>query len=94
MTRNAQGDHNGHFQNEQRIETLDDFVPPTVQINPSTPHNGAYEEIENLDQHQVHDSENDIDDGLTSPMSMELFTVSIDEDGDGDGDFASYINAI
>lgn len=92
MTRNAQGDHNGHFQNEQRIETLDDFVPPTVQINPSTPHNGAYEEIE--DQHQVHDSENDIDDGLTSPMSMELFTVSIDEDGDGDGDFASYINAI
>lgn len=68
----AKDDHYETIPNEPGTRQ---FNPPTEQINYSTLCHAAYEDIENLDQHQMHGTENNTSGGFTS-----LFT-SVDEDG-------------
>ena len=76
----------GHYYNRlhgtiARQETGVDFVQLREQVNSSSLRDAEYEEIKNLDRHQMYASETDKDDVFTSPMSQNLCAVRVDGNG-------------
>ncbi|XP_022291757.2 uncharacterized protein LOC111103049 isoform X2 [Crassostrea virginica] len=76
----------GHYYNRlhgtiARQETGVDFVQLREQVNSSSLRDAEYEEIKNLDRHQMYASETDKDDVFTSPMSQDLCAVRVNGNG-------------
>nr|XP_022291757.1 uncharacterized protein LOC111103049 isoform X2 [Crassostrea virginica] len=76
----------GHYYNRlhgtiARQEIGVDFVQLREQVNSSSLRDAEYEEIKNLDRHQMFATETDKDDVFTSPMSQNLCAVRVDGNG-------------